>query len=419
MDPRFLSGSFVNNRGWQIQYDTFYIEPYREAIASLIFVPFILLGYHPILGYLIVLYLLFALAIWFFCKSLKFDVLLGYGLMLSPFFVYLSLMVNGTEILSLSLLLIAIGFIFRKSSFAGIFIGAAGLAKYPILIFLPLLLFLGDKKKIAVSYLLFALTTLPWLAFNYIFYGNLLEAYIGSITLNVTNNPSFSIPIIPILLSFAIPAFVLAVGLLYVKAGGRKLKGSIASALRESSFTRFALVFLVLALAAYVVMAKSSGFFDQVRYAYCLYGAGAFFALIILQHEIRSVKNLGKVVALTAIVILSISPVTYYAITRDYSSAGNVNSRNSTVKASIVELGAMGYANCRVESNAWVYLLYLNVSAYSPLYLNATVASEYPIVVFGSFGISPSYDWNTNGSKLVYEGDGFSVFLPSNVMCVR
>lgn len=169
LNPRFLSKSFVNNRDWQIQYDTFYIEPYREAVPSLIFIPLILLGLPPILGYLIVLYILFAAAIWFFCKSLKFDSLMAYGLMLSPFFVYMSLMINGTEILSLSLLLIMIGFIYRKSRIAGIFMGLAGLAKYPTLVFLPLLLFLGDKRKIAVSYALFALVTLPWLVFNYIF----------------------------------------------------------------------------------------------------------------------------------------------------------------------------------------------------------------------------------------------------------
>jgi hypothetical protein len=424
LTDRFLSKEFFNNRGWEIQYNTFYIEPYREPIPAAIFVTLIMLFHNPVIPYLIVLFIIFVLALWYFGKSLDFDSLLLYGIMLNPFFLYLSFVFNGTEILSLSFMLIAIGLIYRKKPTAGLFMGLAGLSKYPTLIFLPMLFFLKDRKKIITSFIFLILITMPWLVFNYIFYGNPFESYIADFTFNVVQTNNFlaaipiSIPIIPILVSIGVPILFLVVGLLF--SGKKDIKKIVVDALKGKEFAKMSSVFLVLAFVGYLVVSLHTYILSQLRYSYFLCATSVFFTLIILQHLSKNDNRIKGKFIVTSIIILAISITGYYyIINHTYFAVYNINPPNSIVKSSIKELNALGFQNCRVVSNAWIDLIYLNVSAYSPLALENATALKYPIVEFRNIGIPQAYILDTNNAVTKYNNTEFSILFPRNVTCVR
>jgi len=90
-----------------------------------------------------------------------------YLVLLSPAFVLYGLH-NGTEVLSLSLLLLALYF-YPKPHF-GFFFALSVLARYNMLLYAPLFLLLGkiDLRKIILGVIIFAVTISPWIAYNYI-----------------------------------------------------------------------------------------------------------------------------------------------------------------------------------------------------------------------------------------------------------
>lgn len=421
LSNRFYQKNFssIDINGWEIQQNTFYIEPLREAIPSAIFVPLILIFQNPILPYMIALYIIFILSIWFFSRALKFDKILTYCIMLSPFFIYFSLLVNSTEILSVSFLLITLGFLYKKNPLAGLFLGLAALSKDPNLIFLPLLLFSGNKKRIVAAYSLFVLITVPWLAFNYMIYGNPFYAYLGSVSLNITTSNSISIPIIPFLVGLFVPVMYLILGLRKKFGNLKSLQSELKTILKNSKFTKISILFSCLAVLAYFIIALHTDFLGQIRYAYLIYTSASLFALIILQNTIRNNTKVLKEIMIFAFLLLIVAFFAYYYEAAFFMQTINVNSNISFIKSSINELNSMGYKGCRVESNSWPYLIYLNESAYSPLFLNNTVATEYPIIIFSSIGLAPSHFWNINQSKLVYSNSNFSIYLPKDATCIK
>ena len=420
LNPLFLSRSFgsFNNRGWEIQYNTFYIEPSREVMPTALLVPLELVFNNPVLPYLVVLCIILAVSIWSFGKSLNLDNILTYSLMLSPFFIYFSLLVNTTEILSVSFLLITLGLLYKKNPAAGIFLALAGLSKDPNLIFIPMLLLLGEKKKIFVAYSLFVLVTLPWLLFNYWFYGNPFYGYISDFTFNVASTTSLSIPIIPILIGIAIPVIYMLLGL--SSSGIKKARQIVISSLKKSSFTAIAMAFSILAVIAYLIIAQNTDPFGKIRFAYLLYLPATLFALIVMQQEIKKMPKLRIYsVSLSAILLIGAFASFYYTETTTQLGSVNVNWNRSIVKSAISKLDSLGYQNCRITSNAWVYLIYLNESAYSSLFLNNSVSTEYPVLIFNGIGISASGYWNINESRLAFSNASFSIYYPKNVTCVK
>lgn len=280
---------------------------------------------------MIVLYLIFALSVWIFSSALKVDKLLSYALMLSPFFIYFSILVNGTEILSVSFLLITLGLLYKKSPLAGLFLGLAALSKYPNLIFLPLLLFSGNRKKIVTAFLLLVLVTIPWLAFNYTFYGNPLYAYLSSVSLNVTSNNPISIPIVPFLMGLVLPMLFFFVGLAHMKSKNiKEIPIKLKSALKGNRFTKISVAFSCLAILGYFVITLHTDYFGQIRYAYLIYTSASLFVLIILQKEIRGAPKLLRNIAIISFLILVLSFASFYnTMSRKYLGTVNVNSNTS------------------------------------------------------------------------------------------
>ena len=107
---------------------------------------------------------------------------LYYVLSLSPFLLINGL-TEGTELLSLSLLQLFLAYYNRKGS--SIFLSLAFLIRYPNIIFLPLILFKKNLKKILFDLFILILIMSPWLLYNYHFTGNALTSIVDSYALNV------------------------------------------------------------------------------------------------------------------------------------------------------------------------------------------------------------------------------------------
>ena len=416
----FIARTFgsYNINGWEIQKDTFYIEPTREIMPSVFLVPLGLVFHNPIAPYLVILCFVFEISVWFFGKSLKLDKFITYSLLLSPFFIYFSLIVNTTEILSVSFLLITLGLMYKKSPSAGVSLAMACLSKDPNLVFVPLLLLLGEKKRIATSYVMFAIAISPLLLFNYYFYGNPFYNYIADFSFNLSSSTAFSVPYVPILIGISIPAVFIAIVLVLSFKRNSYLDGIWMYVFRERSFTRVLACFTFLSVIAYLIISQNTDYLGKIRFAYLICLPASVLALLLLQGQVSRLKQLRTYALVMSALIMIASLASVYYIGGTGAGVTNANSNSSVFSGSIHELASLGYRNCRVTSNAWVYLLYLNESAYSPLFLNSTVASEYPIVVFNDAGVAPSLLWNINDSRLEFSGAHFSIYYPRNVTCV-
>jgi len=91
-------------------------------------------------------------------------------LLSSQTYVLATGLTNGTELLAYSFTSLFLSSILANKT-SGVFIGLAGLSRYANLSLAPLMLF--QPKKIVKNALVFGLTLLPWLAYNYFTYGNI------------------------------------------------------------------------------------------------------------------------------------------------------------------------------------------------------------------------------------------------------
>ena len=201
-----------------VETRSIYFELYRAPLSVLIFgvlEPF--LGSYALEAYLIIMVILLFYATKYFAKVFDIDYLLLGSLIVLPYLVIFPFTINSEEMLSLSLMIIALALVRKSKWQSGILLGLACLSKYTALIFLPVLLFGGDKKKILYGYLAFVLIILPWLIFNYAAFGNPIYSYISSIKVSLESSPqSFpSLISLGIIIANFVPAIILLLVLFF------------------------------------------------------------------------------------------------------------------------------------------------------------------------------------------------------------
>ncbi len=173
----------------------------------------------------------------------------------------------GTEMLSLALLQLFLAHI--KTPKAGAFLGLAALARYPNVIYFPLLLFQKDAKKIALSCILLLAVFLPWLLFNYAATGDALTSVADSYAINflfrrgVYEN-SFSIADILIPLNIVLPLFLFGLAKKVKKINEQDAMMLVFFSLTIFSFVNFPLkyprfLYALIIPAAYFASAWLSG----------------------------------------------------------------------------------------------------------------------------------------------------------------
>jgi hypothetical protein len=170
----FLNAKYLFSDG---QYFEWYRAPLVPVLIGLFSIFTWKLAGWIFIGFLFGLH---GFATYFFSKKFKLDYVLFYLLSLVPcFFIYG--IETGTEVLTFSLILLALTYL----GFFGIFLGLAFLTRYTNVIFLPLILFLKDKKKILWNVLLFSVIVGVWFLHNWIVTGNPFHSFINSYALNV------------------------------------------------------------------------------------------------------------------------------------------------------------------------------------------------------------------------------------------
>ncbi|MDE1868917.1 MAG: hypothetical protein KGH60_03055 [Candidatus Micrarchaeota archaeon] len=416
MSQFFLSKAYAIQGSLTIQNGTTYIEIFRDALSPSIFMLLIPIFSNPILPYLILVYAMFAASILVMARQMRMDYLVSLALFISPYFIMLSLFINSEELLSVIFMLIALGLLYKKHPVAGLFIGLAGLGKETALIFLPMVVFLGGSRKVMAGLALFVAVTAPWLAFNAYFFGSPIASYVAAIDVNVLGNAPLSVPLIPFLGAIAYPIAILAFGLSIL--GAKRARAALSAFMRRD-IARLLLVFLVLSVVASTAVSLRKGQFDQLRYGYLIAMAVCVIAAAILD-KWSSDRGFVARIAMAAIAVAAASCLYYLLVTAPgtNSLAYNANNPGSVLSQAKAELASLGYANCRVVSNAWPYMIYEGVGAYAPYSFNSSVGS-YPIVAFGNgYGVPLSSIINLDASKTAYSSNSFSILLPSKAMCV-
>jgi hypothetical protein len=408
-----------------IEGRSLYFEFYRAPLSIVVIALFLpLLGTFSIEAYLVAMVLLLLFAVVIVADALEIERLVLGSLIALPYIVAFPFMVNSEEMLSLSLMLIAIALAARKKWQAGAVLGLAALSKYTALIFLPVPLFIGDTKKTAAAYIAFAIVTLPWLAFNYSVLGNPLYSYLSSIRVSVESTlPSApSLIALSAILSGFIPAVLIAVSLAVKYAGEHGLAKRTGAALGKFRYFRgkpmLVALFFLLACIEFAILGMHEDTFDQARYGYFLFAAVA----LLLSYAITALcSNNGKLLFAAGAILLCFSIASLsagIAFSEAHTGMGiSGGSADVQFYSAASAISSLGMKNCSFISNAWVFLRYRNISAYSP-YAPMHVGTEalMPAVVFDGIGTAPS-------AVPIYVGEsahsynGFTIYTPHGGAC--
>ncbi len=319
--------SYVLNARYLFDNGT-YFEWLRPPLAPVI------LGFLSLFGWLAAeyLFIIAVAALHLFAalrlsKVLNLDPLVFYALTLTPFMVNMSF-IGGTELLSFALLELCIASILAKDkkygpALSGVFMGLSLLTRYTNLIFLPILLFNKNLKKMAASGIALLLTLSPWLIYNFVKTGNALTSLASSFLINITMRQSFNFFIFDdALFILSLLTITTILGMFYVK--------------KDRAYW---LMILFAVLSLFSFMRTSS----ETRYLFNLllpavYFSAAFFKIFW--------KNKWIKAAFLILVVINLSSALIFAQTlTDYSIYKN----------------AEPYLDkeCQYMANSWVTLNYL------------------------------------------------------------
>lgn len=423
----FYSALFSGHLATAILYgNTFYFETLRAPLTGVIMVPFTLLG----AGLAMPLYFAFILALLlcsaiYTSKTISANPLVLSLLLFTPYVALFLMLLNGTEIVSVILLIILIAMLISKDWKAGIVLALAGLAKYPNLIFIPLLLFLPKGKRLK-AFVFFLIVTGPWIAFNAIVYHNPVLSYIISMS-SFSNSAAqgyFPVNIISqsllLILPELVPALlVLIVGLLLMYRRKKGLKAQINVLGRKIiswNNLRYKIIisFLALGFFGFLVTSFRGSINDLPRLGYLIYTGIALFIAVSLSDLANRFPSQKKehLYLLTSLFVISIIMLVTWFPYNGYVFYG---SSSPALGAAVNAMASQGISHCNIISNSWVYLIYLGYKAHFPYYYNYT-SQHYPIVFFTNTGSNQS-PINFANVSLRINYSNFFIAFPKNYSC--
>ncbi|MFI5412522.1 MAG: hypothetical protein ACHQX1_01375 [Candidatus Micrarchaeales archaeon] len=427
----FFTKSFTVTNGTIYSGSTL-IQTFSEPVSGFILgaislvIPDI---YHAILIYIILLYFAFVAALYNLAKNLGIDKFIVYAMFLNPFVIYFMFVFGSNEILSSIFLILAISYIVKGSSKSGLLMGLANLSSYATLLFLPLLIFVEDKKKVLLAFAFWAVPTLLWMAFNYYYFGNPFFGYYRAlINLVFTLGKSqlyleslISVLIYPVLYGILF-SFLYFTSKAYVVYGRVMKRPGIGPIQLPERAHAAAYAAVVLAIIGFLIIQPG---FNSIQQTIAGFLIVISFIMMFAILTGETVNRLGSrlsypvpMATLAISVIVMLGFVYYYYTGLTYNEAAyNIENVHSVYANAISELGALNLSNCRIVSNAWIDMRYLNVSAYSYLYPNST-SFKYPIVDFSSDALKqvPFY-YVQNETNVRYSNINYSIFVPRNYSC--
>ncbi len=457
ISPAFYQQSLpiITNFYYFIAPQHVYISIVREPLVSVILAILLLIfSNHAIQVYLFLLLVgLFTSGI-FLSKELDINALILPSLLFSIYVIQWTILYTSQEILSIIFSLLLIGLLIKKSAKSGIALALVGLTKYPGLILIPMLLLLFDNRDIRGSLIkilkagtLFGLVTLPWLVFNYIYFGNPLISYQLSLTEAVANNTGgFSLNQLfgallqfPIILAY--PIFIAAMGILLSKKIGFRIDSDEANTL-SNRHTKYLNAlknldhsdkvigfFIILSALGFVMVYNNVG--QPARFGYLLYTSVAVLVSVKMSNLINK-KSMQFVLPFMSVILIA---YLYMHTNQNYYKywfyQQEIGTRNITVINAVKNFSSTMLKGCSVVSNAWPFLNYYNITAYesnlfsinikgyASVCFNNYQTSHYPIILFKDVGPYPTYCGNNiNVSKI--PDIGYAMALPpGDVICQR
>ena len=317
--------------------------------------------YYALLIYLLILYFGFLAAIYNICKALNIENTIAYAMLLNPFVIVFMFIVNSNQILSAIFLILAISYIIKDSVKSGVLMAFANLSGYITLLFLPALLFMGDKKRVVVSYLLWLVPTALWLVYNNIAFGNPFASYavalanaLPSLGAHLYYDSVVSLLLYPLIygIFFCVVYFI---------ARGYRTYGRIMNRPGITSFTlpdrtRFvSYLFVALAFISWLVLQPGGSAQYQSEFGSMIV-VSILLVFAVLTGEIAN--RLGErfkirisIAALAlAIIVMLIFTYYYYTGITKITTSYNVERSGSLYANASHELVALNLSSCKIVS---------------------------------------------------------------------
>jgi hypothetical protein len=429
--PQFYSSVRLVGYSVIVYNHGLYFEIGRAPLSSVILALLLLVSKPLAIELFIVFtFVLLFIAAFYIANELEINPLLLEAFMFVPYVLSFIVLSDSEDVLSFALLGVALLLLFRKSELSGLALGLAGLAKYSALIFLPLIFLLASPKKVRNAALLCILVTAPWLVFNTYYFGLPMFSYVADMSSGISlASPSlFSINYFAILevLSYPLVGIAMAaLALLFKKTNAKKRPlmhthgASIPGAPARRKYYYAAIMsFLSLSVIGFLIVGQGKDAITQMRYVSFLYlGVSVLSAFWMTNaYRSRNASIFGREIDLATLLSLAfflgslLMLVTFYGVPYVNAYAVLNGKGNSSLFANVTRvLGAYGLSNRTVVSNAWPYLLYRNISAYSTYYLNKTLMS-YPLVLV-SAGVGDYYI-DMGNYTLLYNSSTFRIYAP-------
>ncbi len=333
----------------------YYFELFRPPVPSLLIS---LLGKHM---YLLVSHLVLLTSVIVFSKRNNLDALFLYLLIMTPYATFL-MVCEGSEIMSVALLLLALAFV--DSWIGGVLIALTVLTRYSFVWMLPFFLIYSlsyyRKKPVLILHhaLGFLIAMTPWLVYNWVEFDHPLASILDSYMLNVYARRDMweNISIVN-LLKITLPTLFFAIP-------------------RKREHIQWVLMLAFLLCGLYFTPTKLLRYYLPIVVPLAIIGADNF-------HRVK--KNTGlsvKIVLLATIVVTSV----FYVYPKV-----ELENRDVYLRA------AESIDGCATISNGWVVLNCLGVHSYPIRHLDKYLKmldEGYTGVVFNHIH-EPSYATNT------------------------
>jgi hypothetical protein len=335
-----------------------YFETFRPPLTSFIIGLIAQIVGYPIAEviYIIVVSVLFCISVVLLSKQLNFNAELFYLILVTPFVLHFGL-INGTELLSVTLLLLGIYFIIKNNWISGLFIGLSALTRYTGIVFGVILLFhKGINKKIK-AIILFCITFVPWFIYNRLKFGNFFTSIADQYHQNIVSRQDMiQIPKLIHFINIQSLLFIFTIiGILYISYKIiKKIKDKYPD-IRISI-----IMFIILGYTTYSYFTTP---FKEARYLFAAMLPIGYFTYIgvdLVLHKIKNKKTkfskyYSQALFWILLILLITVSITLLLITQKETAQFKNN-----FKEGIDFIYKNHWQDCVMYSENWIYFSYLD-----------------------------------------------------------
>jgi hypothetical protein len=284
-----------------------------------------------------------------------------YFFSLSSFVLFYATSV-GTELLTLAFIELFLAYLLA-GKISGHFLALAFLSRYNSLIFIPLMLFNKDYKKVIKNLVYFTIIVFPWFLFNYVKFGNWFASIIDSYALNIYLRDylfqEFNFLALYQLITWFAPFFIigLTISIIYFLISKNKFSN------KNKRTTLFLIISLLIIYDIYNIPLKIP------RYMFNLSLPVAFFSTIGIILIINKWYKTKKIIIL---IFLIIYLITFTGLIINL----NKNNYDESFYNAASDIKKLNIEDCEILSPHWVPINYLTENA-RPLGKNSIKSSIY------------------------------------------